>query len=195
MEAAAHDALGLAGRARAGTASARPAEVLSSLLAKPAKFKRGAPAGAAAGRRSPDRTRPTSAPATDGAIGRRWTDLESPSSPQWAAMVVGDLVVAVYRIDRWEPHRAHGGRRAGPAAGRPSWPVHRAVTPSSAHPMPSSEERYVGRSVAAYRDGRRSEPGRPTCRVGPTGSTHHGPPDRGEPKSGPNRDATLAPVG
>ena len=47
-------------------------------------------------------------------IGQRWVDTTSPRSPRWAAVVVGDLVEAVYAIDAWEPsgHVDRPGRRA-----------------------------------------------------------------------------------
>jgi uncharacterized protein len=35
-------------------------------------------------------------------IDPRWTDLDSPRSPQWAVIACGGLVSSVYRVERWE---------------------------------------------------------------------------------------------
>ena len=69
-------------------------------------------------------------------IGRRWVDLDSVRSPQWAVVVAGDLVESVYRIDDWEPAPLAGGT-AGPYT----------VSGTRASDL---EERYVGRSVSGY---------------------------------------------
>lgn len=69
-------------------------------------------------------------------IGRRWVDLESVRSPQWAVVVAGDLVESVYRIDDWEPAPLAGG-----TAGRYSFSGTRDT---------DLEERYAGRSVSGY---------------------------------------------
>jgi hypothetical protein len=76
-------------------------------------------------------------------IARRWTDLDSPRSPQWAAVVAGDLVASVHRIRGWEPEAPPdpAGWAGPPAAERFSF---------HGTPDPDLEQRYVGRSVAAY---------------------------------------------
>jgi len=80
-------------------------------------------------------------------VGRRWLDPGSPRSPRWAALVVGDLIESVYRIEGWEP-----------AAGTPSGPGPRTGAPIRRYslvgsPDPALEERYVGKSVSAYLGG------------------------------------------
>ena len=75
-------------------------------------------------------------------IGRRWTDLGSPRSPRWAAIVAGEVVAAVYRIERWE---GTGGKR-GPTG--PSRSADRFSFAGS--PDPELEDRYGGKSVVAY---------------------------------------------
>jgi uncharacterized protein len=138
VEAAANDALGLP-VAPGSTSQRRSVTEVSSLLAKRAKFKRvhqvvllrvggtGADTSYEVARHN-------------WRIGRRWIDLDSPRSPQWAVVVAGDLVAGVHRIDGWalsEPATA-GTRRT---ADRFSFtgPTDRDL-----------EERYQGRSVAAY---------------------------------------------
>jgi len=71
-------------------------------------------------------------------IGRRWVDPASVRSPRWAVVVAGDLVAAVYRIERWEPTPGSG---AAGAVERWSFSGERDV---------ELESRYAGRSVAAY---------------------------------------------
>jgi hypothetical protein len=107
-------------------------------------------------------------------IGRRWTDPDAPRSPRWAVIVAGELVVGVYRIDRWEPTPVRGrpgqpdrGDRPGP----PDRPDRRAgadpgatVRSTYRHSFIGErdeqlEDRYLGRSVAGYLGRRvRSEP-------------------------------------
>jgi hypothetical protein len=70
-------------------------------------------------------------------IAKRWVDTASPRSPRWAVVVAGDLVEAVYRIDRWEP---------SPAA--PGTGVERFAFVGT--PDPGLVARYAGRSVSAY---------------------------------------------
>src|ERR1700722_9672228 len=146
VEAATHDALGLPGRPELGS-QRRSAVEVSSQLAKRAKIRRGHQlvllrGGAAGTDTSYDRVR------HDWRIGRRWTDPGSPRSPRWAAIVAGDVVAAVYRIDGWE---AHGARRSGVGpivdAG-----LHRPPDRFSfaGAPDPELEDRYTGKSVAAY---------------------------------------------
>jgi hypothetical protein len=134
--AAVDDALGLGQATRLG-AQRVPAVELGARLAKRAKIKRphqvvllrvgahGTDSGYAAVRHG-------------WRIGRRWVDPASVRSPRWALVVSGDLVEAAYRIDRWEP------APATPATGtveRWSFVGER---------DPELEERYWGRSVAAY---------------------------------------------
>jgi hypothetical protein len=70
-------------------------------------------------------------------IGRRWVDTTSARSPRWAVVVAGDLVDAVYRIDRWEPSPP------SPGSG-----VDRFSFVGTADT--ELNDRYVGRSVSAY---------------------------------------------
>jgi hypothetical protein len=139
VEAAAHEALGLPGSPELGP-QRRTAVEVGSLLAKRAKIKRGHQlvllrVGAAGADTAYDRVR------HDWRIGRRWTDPEFPRAPRWAAVVAGDLIAAVYRIEGW--------RQAGPASGQDA---HRSPDRFSftGSPDPELERRYVGRSVAAY---------------------------------------------
>ena len=130
VEAAVHDALGLPDRAEARepTTGGRGPQLVAG---QAGQVQTRASTGVAADRRS------GSDPSYDSArhgwpIGRRWTDLDSRSSPQWAAVVVADLVVAVYRIHRWEQDRAHGGRHRPAPAAAPTT----SSSPSSAPPIP-----------------------------------------------------------
>lgn len=137
VEAATVDALGLAQVTKAGTQRA-PASAVVAGLAERARIKRAhrivllRPGG----------------PGTDTSyesvrhgwqIGRRWTDPASHRAPGWAAVVVGDLVEAVYRIEAWEPTRPAGPRP--PVTDRFSFRGDR---------DPALEARYTGRSVAGY---------------------------------------------
>lgn len=97
-------------------------------------------------------------------IGRRWTDPGAARSPRWAVIVAGELVVGVYRIDGWEPTPVHG-RPGRPDPGRPDRPD-RPDRRAGAEPGATvrstyrhsfigerdeqMEDRYLGRSVAAY---------------------------------------------
>jgi uncharacterized protein len=146
VEAATHDALGLPGRP--GLDSQRRSAVeVSSLLAKRAKIKRSHQlvllrVGAAGTDTSYDRVR------HDWRIGRRWTDPGSPRSPRWAAIVAGDVVASVYKIEGWE---AHGARRSGVGA---IVDAELSRSPDrfcfAGAPDPELEDRYTGKSVAAY---------------------------------------------
>ena len=71
-------------------------------------------------------------------IGRRWVDAARRGRPRWAVVVAGDLVDAVYRIERLGAVAVASGRRR------------RALRPSSARPDPELDARYAGRNVAAY---------------------------------------------
>ncbi len=144
VEAAAGEALGLEIDPELGS-QRHPTTDTSSLLAKRAKFKRGHQvvllrAGGSGGD-------PSYEPARHGwRIGRRWTDLDSPRSPRWAVIVVGDLVAAVYRIQRWEPTGGSGGTAdTSHGAGRPA-DRHSFVGTRDAE----LERRYAGKSVAAH---------------------------------------------
>ncbi len=137
VESAARDALGLQPDG-AGPVQRRAAGELGARLAKRAKFKRthqvvllrvGGPGSDATYEVARHNWR----------IGRRWTDLDSPRSPQWAVLVVGELVAAVHRIDGWEPTpTAPGSSRS---VDRFSF-----VGPADAE----LEQRYRHRSVAPY---------------------------------------------
>lgn len=80
-------------------------------------------------------------------IGRRWTDPRGPHSPRWAVLVAGELVVAVYRIEGWEPT---------PLPGPPGPPgPSRTARSTYRHSFIGErddrlEGRYLGRSVASY---------------------------------------------
>jgi len=148
VEAAAHDALGLAGVPQLGS-QRQPTEEVSSLLAKRAKFKRSHQVVLLR----------VGARGTDGSyesarhgwrIGKRWIDTDSPRSPEWAVIVVGELVTGVHRIERWEPAPIRGRSRHA-ASGSVARSTYRY---SFAGPVdPELEERYVGKSVAAYLGG------------------------------------------
>jgi hypothetical protein len=128
-EAVAHDALGLPAAPKLGSQRQSAVEV-GSLLAKRAKFKRAHQVVLLrVGGMGTDSTYEV---ARHGwRIGRNWTDLDSVRSPQWAVIVVGNLVTAVHRIDRWELSGAQRYSFAGPRD-------------------PELEKRYGGKSVAAY---------------------------------------------
>lgn len=155
VEAAARDALGLrvgspdrsgGAASPAGTRRALPnqrteAATLNTLLAKPAKIKR-------SHRVVLLRLGKSFGPATSDAqleqavrspwkIGRRWTDPQSRRSPQWAFVVVDDVVRAVYRIDGW--------KQAVPTSS--SQPARWAL---AGERDPELERKYRGRNVSAY---------------------------------------------
>jgi hypothetical protein len=160
VEAAAHDALGFQGEPKLGSQRQSASEV-GALLAKRAKFKRAHQVVLLrAGGIGAD---PTYEVARHGwRIGRSWIDLASVRSPQWAVLVVGNLVAAVHRIDGWEPTVDQGqapDRFAAPvgasevgSAGRSgSGTAGRSGRYSFAGPHdPELERRYVGKSVAGY---------------------------------------------
>jgi len=134
VEASVADALGLGHGTRLAGQRA-PAVEVGAALAKRAKIKRAHQVVLL-------RVGPHGSPADyDTArhgwrIGRRWTDTGSIRSPRWALLVSGDLVVAVFRIDGWEPTPAASG-----GVGRFSF---------LGTPDPELDARYVGRSVAAH---------------------------------------------
>ena len=144
VEAAANDALGLPVDSKLGSQRGSVVEV-NSLLAKRAKFKRGHQVVLL--RVGGTGTDPAYELVRHGwRIGRRWIDLESPRSPQWAVVVVGDLVAGVYRLEAWEPTR-RGAHSPKPAGGTPS-----AIDRYSFVGTPDAdlETRYAGKSVAPY---------------------------------------------
>jgi hypothetical protein len=146
VEASVHDALGLQAEPTLGSQRQSAVEV-GSRLAKRAKFKRSHQVVLLrVGGIGAD-------PSYEGArhgwrLGRSWIDLDNVRSPRWAVVVVGTVVVAVHRIDRWEPTRSPvrdptGGSEAGRGT--------RSGRYSFAGPAdPELERRYVGKSVAAY---------------------------------------------
>jgi hypothetical protein len=155
VEATARDALGLptgspdrsggaptsTDRGRALANQRTEAATLNTVLAKPAKIKRSHRAvllrpGKSFGPATSD-AQLEQAVRSAWTIGRRWTDPVSPRSPQWAFVVIDDLVRAVYRIDGW--------KQAVPAsAGRPArWSL-------AGERDPVLERKYRGRNVGAY---------------------------------------------
>ncbi len=139
VEASVSDALGLGQETRLGS-QRRPAVEVGAELAKRARIKRSHPMVLL--RVGPHGAETGYGTARHGwRIGQRWVDTSSPRSPGWAALVAGDLVDAVYRIDSWEPSPATDER---PGAGRWSF---------VGTPDPGLDDRYAGRSVAAYLGG------------------------------------------
>jgi hypothetical protein len=190
VAAATTDALGLPADARGGSRRQAATE-LGTQLAKRAKFK-------------PDHPvvllqvgSPTTGTGYESVrhgwrIGRRWTDPDAPRSPRWAVIVIGELVVGVYRIERWEPTPLPGRpERRGPEGrvdrgGRPDGvDPHLESGPEPATTVRSTyrhsfigerddqlEDRYLGRSVAAYLGDRVPPPGRSGVGV-PAGAPNH----------------------
>ena len=154
VEVAAHDALGL--HLDPKLASQRQsASELGVRLAKRAKFKRDHPVVLL----------PVGGPGVDAAyeqvrhgwrIGRRWTDPGSPRSPRWAVIVAAEMVVAVYRVESWEPTPVHGRSDRDGATTAATTPTVRAPARSSSRYSfigvrdEELEGRYVGRSAASY---------------------------------------------
>jgi hypothetical protein len=145
VEAAVHDALGFSGTPAAG-AQRLSTEEISSHLAKRAKFKHAHQVVLL--RVGPKGSDPSYESARHGwRVGKRWIDHESPRSPKWAVIVVGDAVAAVHRIDGWEP---------APLRGRSRHTVVETTARSTYRysfigtPDPELERRYVGKSVASY---------------------------------------------
>jgi hypothetical protein len=137
-----HQELKLAGQRRA-------ASELGASLAKRAKFKREHQVVLLRiGGRGADMRYETVR--HDWRIGRRWIDPRGSRSPRWAVIVAGELIVAVYRIERWEPTPLPGppGPSGAAAATFTARSTYR-------HSFIGSEDaelegRYVGRSVASY---------------------------------------------
>ena len=135
IEASVADALSLGHATRLGS-QRRPAVEVGASLAKRAKFRQRHPivllrCGPHGALTDYDSVR------HGWRIGRRWIDGGSERSPRWAAVVSGDLVDAVYRIDAWEPSPS------APGAGSDRFSF-------VGTPAPELDERYAGRSVAAY---------------------------------------------
>jgi hypothetical protein len=138
--------MGLTGTRRALPNQRTEATTLNTLLAKPAKIKR-------SHRVVLLRLGKSFGPATSDAqleqavrspwkIGRRWTDPQSRRSPQWAFVVVDDVVRGVYRIDGWK--QAVHTSSSQPPSSRPSrWAL-------AGERDPELERKYRGRSVSAY---------------------------------------------
>jgi len=145
VEAAVHEALGLSGPP-AGGAQRQSAEVISAHLAKRAKFKRAHQVVLLrVGAKGSD---PSYESARHGwRIGKRWIDPESPRSPKWAVIVVGDVVAAIHRIDGWEPAPLRGRSRhtVAETTARSTYRYSFIGTPD-----PELERRYVGKSAASY---------------------------------------------
>src|SRR5664280_1842996 len=135
--AAVDDALALGSAPAAGSQRGSAVE-LGAALAKRAKIKRSHQSVLL--RVGPHGTDASYESARPGwRIGRRWVDTESTRAPRWALVVTGDLVDAVYRIDGWEPSSTGGS--ATRAVERWSFTGTRDA---------ELEDRYAGRSVAAY---------------------------------------------
>jgi len=135
VEATVADALGLGYQTRLGSQRS-PSHVVGAALAKRAKIKQDH--GVVLLRVGPHGSATDYASARHGwRIGKRWVDAASGRSPTWAAVVAGDLVDTVYRIDAWVPSPA----AAGDATDRFSF---------VGTPDPELDARYAGRSVRAY---------------------------------------------
>jgi hypothetical protein len=150
VEAAVHDALGLRAEPMLGSQRQSAVEV-GSRLAKRAKFKRAHQVVLLrVGGRGAD---PSYEEARHGwRLGRNWLDPDSVRSPRWAVVVVGTLVAAVHRIERWEPARSPV---PAPTGGTDPWSGTTGGGPTGRYSFvgpvdPELERRYVGKSVAAY---------------------------------------------
>jgi hypothetical protein len=135
VEATVADALGLGYETRLGSQRS-PSHVVGAALAKRAKIRQDH--GIVLLRVGPHGSATDYASARHGwRIGKRWMDAASGRSPTWAAVVAGDLVDTVYRIDAWVPSPS----AAGAVADRFSF---------VGTPEPELDARYAGRSVRAY---------------------------------------------
>jgi uncharacterized protein len=146
VEAAVNDALGLGSDPKLGSQRQSAIE-LNARLTKRAKFKRAHQVVLLrVGGRGSDAS--YEAVRHGWRIGRRWIDLESPRSPEWVVIVVGELVAAVYRIERWEatPLRSRTERRhVAASTARSTYRFSFAGTIDA-----ELERRYVGKSVAGH---------------------------------------------
>jgi hypothetical protein len=144
VEAAAHDVLGLPGVPAGESQRASAAEV-RALLTKRAKFKR--PHQVVLLRVGPVGTDASYERARHGwRIGRRWVDVEAPRSPHWAAVVVGELVDSIYRLDHWDA--APPGSNGTPFGESGTRTPERYSFVGTRDP--ELERRYGGKSVAPY---------------------------------------------
>jgi hypothetical protein len=146
VETAAADALGLQPDSKRGSRRVLATD-LGTRLAKRAKFKRDHPVvllrvGGKGADTAYGKVR------HGWRIGRRWTDLRSSRSPKWAVIVAGDIAVGVYRIEGWEPTplQVRKGQSGTPGTTTRSTYRHSFVGERD----DELEQRYVGRSVAAY---------------------------------------------
>lgn len=140
VEAAVAEALGIPSGSKLASQRRSVAET-NAALAKPVRFKRAHQVVVrrfdGAGEDPGDETVRAGAVRDEAVrhgwhIDPRWTDLDSPRSPQWAVVATGGLVSAVYRIEGWEP---------GPAVSDGFSLVGRKD--------PVLQARYVGRSVSS----------------------------------------------
>jgi hypothetical protein len=149
VQAAAADALGLRLDLKLG-GQRQPAAELGTHLAKRAKFRRDHQVVLLRiGEQGADMR--YESVRHDWRIGRRWIDPRSTRSPRWAVIVAGELVVAVYRIDRWEPTPLPGPARRPGASGGAAFTARSTYRHSFIGVRDEElEGRYVGRSVATY---------------------------------------------
>ncbi len=149
VEAATVDLLDLPVPAELGS-QRQPAADLGTRLAKRAKFKRDHQVVLLrVGDRGADTGYETAR--HDWRIGRRWTDPQSSRSPRWAVIVAGELVVAVYAIERWEPTPLPGPPGPSGEAGARAFTARSTYRHSFIGTRDEElEARYVGRSVGAY---------------------------------------------
>jgi hypothetical protein len=176
VEVAAHDALGLQLDPKLGS-QRQPASELGLRLAKRAKFKRDhrvvlLQVGDQGADTAYDAHTAYENVRHGWRVGRRWTDPRSPRSPRWAVIVAGEMVVAVYDIESWEPTPVPGpSRRDGTTtttttttATATARATARAIATARATARSSSrysfigvrdeelERRYLGRNVTSYLD-------------------------------------------
>jgi hypothetical protein len=142
------------------------AATLNTLLAKPAKIKRSHRVvllrlGKSFGPGTSD-AQLEEAVRSPWKIGRRWTDPQSRRSPQWAFVVVDDVVRGVYRIDGWKqavPAASTQPASTQPPSSEPTSGQSPLIQSSSSQPArwalagernPELERKYRGRNVSAY---------------------------------------------
>ncbi len=149
VEAATADALGLDQDLKL-EGQRQPASDLGTRLAKRAKFKRDHQVVLLRiGDRGADMRYETVR--HDWRIGRRWVDPRSSRSPRWAVIVAGELIVAVYRIERWEPTPLPGPAGPSGATGATTFTARSTYRHSFIGERDLElEGRYLGRSVVAH---------------------------------------------
>ena len=149
VQAATADTLGLQQDLKLG-GQRQPASDLGTRLAKRAKFKRDHQVVLLRiGDRGADMRYETVR--HDWRIGRRWVDPRSSRSPRWAVIVAGELIVAVYGIERWEPTPLPGPAVPSGAAGAATFTARSTYRHSFIGERDHElEGRYLGRSVMAY---------------------------------------------